>query len=130
METAWTEDYAGGRHCLVEGSLSRPLSLALVAGDLGMISDTYVTKSGRSVDCRVYCDRGNEDRCRHALASLKKAMKWDEERFGLEYDLDIYMIVAVESFNMGAMENKGLNIFNSKYVLASEDTAMTMITGT
>jgi aminopeptidase N len=88
-----------------------------------MISDTYVTKSGRSVDCRVYCDRGNEDRCRHALASLKKAMKWDEDRFGLEYDLDIYMIVAVDSFNMGAMENKGLNIFNSKYVLASEDTA-------
>jgi aminopeptidase N len=120
-----TEDYAGGRHmALWHDPFPKPAYLfALVAGDLGMVRDTHVTKSGRSVDCRVYCDRGNEDRCRHALASLKKAMKWDEERFGLEYDLDIYMIVAVDSFNMGAMENKGLNIFNSKYVLASEDTA-------
>ena len=96
---------------------------ALVAGNLGMVSDKYITSSGREVDCRIYCDPGNEDRCHYALASLIKAMRWDEKRFGLEYDLDIYMIVAVDSFNMGAMENKGLNIFNSKYVLASSTTA-------
>ena len=96
---------------------------ALVAGDLGMIKDTYKTISGRIVNLEIYCDKGNENKCFHAMESLKKSMKWDEERFGREYDLDIYMIVAVDSFNMGAMENKGLNIFNSAYVLANRETA-------
>jgi aminopeptidase N len=96
---------------------------ALVAGDLGLVKDEYVTKSGRKVDLRVYCDKGNEYKCHHAMESLKKSMKWDEDTFNLEYDLDIYMIVAVDSFNMGAMENKGLNIFNSAYVLADPKTA-------
>ena len=96
---------------------------ALVAGDLGMISDTFTTMSGRKVDLRIYCDKGNEGKCHHAMSSLKKAMKWDEEVFGLEYDLDIFMIVAVDAFNMGAMENKGLNIFNSSCVLVSPETA-------
>lgn len=75
------------------------------------------------VALELYVDRGNLDRAPWAMTSLKNSMKWDEERFGLEYDLDIYMIVAVDFFNMGAMENKGLNIFNSKYVLARTDTA-------
>ncbi len=96
---------------------------ALVAGDLGMIQDSFKTKSGRKIDLRLYCDKGNESKCDHAMESLKKAMKWDEERFGLEYDLDIYMIVAVDAFNMGAMENKGLNIFNTSCVLADPATA-------
>ena len=96
---------------------------ALVAGDLGMIEDTYTTQSGRKVDLQIFCDKGNENKCHHAMTSLKKSMKWDEDTFGLEYDLDIYMIVAVDSFNMGAMENKGLNIFNSAYVLADQETA-------
>jgi aminopeptidase N len=96
---------------------------ALVAGDLGLVKDTYKTGSGRLINLEIYCDKGNESKCDHAMESLKKSMKWDEERFGLEYDLDIYMIVAVDSFNMGAMENKGLNIFNSVYVLADQTTA-------
>ncbi|MCL1911017.1 MAG: aminopeptidase N [Leptospirales bacterium] len=96
---------------------------ALVAGKLGMISKLYKTKNGKNVDCRIYCDPGNEKLCSHALNSLIKAMEWDERRFGLEYDLGTYMIVAVDAFNMGAMENKGLNIFNSKYILASKETA-------
>lgn len=96
---------------------------ALVAGDLGMISDTFTTKSGRKIDLRIYCDHGQEGKCHHAMRSLKKSMKWDEEVFGLEYDLDIFMIVAVDSFNFGAMENKGLNIFNSSCALADERTA-------
>jgi len=96
---------------------------ALVAGDLGMIKGEYQTRSNRLIDLRIYCDKGNEDRCFFALESLKKAMRWDEETFGLEYDLDIFMIVAVDSFNMGAMENKGLNIFNSALVLADAKTA-------
>lgn len=96
---------------------------ALVAGDLGLVQDKFVTRSGRTIDLRIYCDKGNEDKCHHAMKSLQNSMKWDEERFGLEYDLDIYMIVAVDSFNMGAMENKGLNIFNSAYVLAKPETA-------
>lgn len=96
---------------------------ALVAGDLGLVSDVYTTSSGRKVKLEIYCDKGNENKCHHAMESLKKSMKWDENRFGLEYDLDIYMIVAVDSFNMGAMENKGLNIFNSAYVLANRSTA-------
>lgn len=79
--------------------------------------------SGREIDCRIYVESHNVDKCDHAMRSLKKSMQWDEETFGREYDLDIYMIVAVDDFNMGAMENKGLNVFNSKYVLARPDTA-------
>lgn len=96
---------------------------ALVAGDLGVVGDKFVTKSGKYVRLYIYTDRGNESKCKHAMKSLKDAMKWDEEVYGREYDLELYNIVAVDSFNMGAMENKGLNIFNSAYVLADEDTA-------
>lgn len=96
---------------------------ALVAGDLAYIEDRYTTMSGRDVLCRIYVQHHNIDQCDHAMASLKKSMSWDEETFGREYDLDVYNIVAVDDFNMGAMENKGLNVFNSKYVLAKQDTA-------
>ncbi|ENR5392552.1 aminopeptidase N [Providencia rettgeri] len=96
---------------------------ALVAGDFDVLKDTFVTRSGREVALELFVDKGNLDRAPWAMQSLKNAMKWDEERFGLEYDLDIYMIVAVDFFNMGAMENKGLNVFNSKYVLAKSETA-------
>ncbi|MBD3825210.1 MAG: aminopeptidase N, partial [Epsilonproteobacteria bacterium] len=96
---------------------------ALVAGDLGQVNDSFTTMTGKEVELNIYCDRGNESKCSHAMTSLKKSMKWDEEVYGREYDLDIYNIVAVDSFNMGAMENKGLNVFNSHYVLANEETA-------
>lgn len=96
---------------------------ALVAGDFDVLRDSFVTRSGRKVALELFVDRGNLDRADWAMTSLKNSMKWDETRFGLEYDLDIYMIVAVDFFNMGAMENKGLNIFNSKYVLAKAETA-------
>ena len=118
-------DLEGGKHFVTwEDPFKKPCYLyALVAGDLGVIKDTYTTKSGRKVALEIYCDKGNENKCHHAMESLKKSMKWDEDRFGLEYDLDIYMIVAVDAFNMGAMENKGLNIFNSAYVLADQKSA-------
>ncbi|MEW8136346.1 MAG: aminopeptidase N [Candidatus Thiodiazotropha endolucinida] len=96
---------------------------AMVAGNLQFQQDCYTTCSGREVDLRIYVEPENIDKCGHAMSSLKKAMAWDEAQYGREYDLDIYMIVAVNDFNMGAMENKGLNIFNSKYVLARADTA-------
>ncbi|MEK6658213.1 MAG: aminopeptidase N [Campylobacterota bacterium] len=96
---------------------------ALVAGDLGVIQDKFVTKSGKYARLYIYTDKGNESKCKHAMKSLKESMKWDEVVYGREYDLDLYNIVAVDSFNMGAMENKGLNIFNSAYVLADEDSA-------
>ncbi|MFA9489150.1 MULTISPECIES: aminopeptidase N [unclassified Mannheimia] len=96
---------------------------ALVAGNFDLLQDKFITKSGREVTLEIYVDRGNLDRAPWAMESLKRSMKWDEDRFGLEYDLDIYMIVAVDFFNMGAMENKGLNIFNSKFVLAKPETA-------
>lgn len=96
---------------------------ALVAGDFDILRDTFTTHSGRDIDLEIYVDKGNLDRTYWAMQSLKNAMKWDEQRFGLEYDLDIFMIVAVDFFNMGAMENKGLNIFNSKFVLAKAETA-------
>ncbi len=96
---------------------------AMVAGNLVKIADTFITRSGRPVALEIYVQAHNRDKCAHAMASLIKAMRWDEETFGLEYDLDQYMIVAVDDFNMGAMENKGLNVFNSKYVLARPDTA-------
>ncbi len=96
---------------------------ALVAGDLGCVNDEFKTASGEHVELNIYCDAGNESKCSHAMKSLKEAMLWDEQEYGREYDLEIYNIVAVDSFNMGAMENKGLNIFNSAYVLANGDTA-------
>ncbi|MDX1434700.1 MAG: aminopeptidase N, partial [Gammaproteobacteria bacterium] len=96
---------------------------ALVAGELACVESSFTTASGREVRLEIWVEPHNADKCDHAMASLKKAMRWDEEVFGLEYDLDIYMIVAVDDFNMGAMENKGLNVFNSKYVLARPDTA-------
>ena len=96
---------------------------ALVAGDLVSVDDAFTTMSGREVDLKIYVRPGDETRCDYAMDALKRSMKWDEEVYGREYDLDLFMIVAVEDFNMGAMENKGLNIFNSKYVLASPETA-------
>jgi len=96
---------------------------ALVAGDLGVVKDKFVTASGKYVLLNIFTDKGNEEKCHHAMKSLKESMTWDEEKYGREYDLELYNIVAVDSFNMGAMENKGLNIFNSAYVLADEDTA-------
>ncbi|MEX2516203.1 MAG: aminopeptidase N, partial [Gammaproteobacteria bacterium] len=96
---------------------------ALVAGDLACVEDHYTTASGRKVALQIYVDHGNEHRCGHALTSLKAAMAWDEQTYGLEYDLDVYMIVAVAAFNMGAMENKGLNLFNDRFILADPETA-------
>jgi len=114
-----------GRHFATwEDPFVKPCYLfAAVAGDLALVADTYTTGSGRKVDLEIFVDKGNEDKCDHAMRSLQNSMKWDEEVYGVEYDLDIYMVVAVDSFNMGAMENKGLNIFNSAYVLARPDTA-------
>jgi aminopeptidase N len=96
---------------------------ALVAGDFDLLEDSFVTQSGRTIALELFVDKGMLGRGQHALDSLKKAMKWDETEFGLEYDLEIYMVVAVDFFNMGAMENKGLNVFNSKFVLADAQTA-------
>jgi aminopeptidase N len=96
---------------------------ALVAGDLACVEDNFVTRSGRDVQLQIFTEHHNRDKCDHALRSLQKAMRWDEEVYGLEYDLDLYMVVAVDDFNMGAMENKGLNVFNTKYVLANTHTA-------
>ncbi|MGH7152306.1 MAG: M1 family aminopeptidase, partial [Acetobacteraceae bacterium] len=96
---------------------------ALVAGDLIGVRDSFTTRSGRPVQLGIWVRRGDEDRCDHAMRSLKKAMRWDEEVFGLEYDLNVFNIAAVSDFNMGAMENKGLNVFNTKYVLARPETA-------
>ena len=107
-----------------EDPYAKPCYLfALVAARLDVLEDACTTASGRRVKLAVYVEPGKLDQCGHAMAALKKAMRWDEQRFGLEYDLDRYMIVAVDDFNMGAMENKGLNIFNTKYVLARPDTA-------
>lgn len=107
-----------------EDPFKKPCYLfALVAGDLVAVEDHFVTCSNRLVTLKIYVDRENQDKCAHAMDALKKAMKWDEETYGREYDLDIYMIVAVNDFNMGAMENKGLNVFNSKYILARPETA-------
>ena len=96
---------------------------AMVAGDFDRVSDTFVTASGREVKLDVFVVHGRGDRVAYAMDSLKRSMRWDEEAFGREYDLDVFMIVAVDDFNMGAMENKGLNIFNDKYVLADPETA-------
>ena len=114
-----------GRHWVKwEDPFPKPAYLfALVAGDLLHIEDSFRTSSGREVKLQIYVEAENIEFCDHAMRSLKESMRWDEERFGREYDLDLFMIVAVNDFNMGAMENKGLNIFNSKLILASQETA-------
>ena len=114
-----------GRHWVKwEDPFPKPAYLfALVAGDLLHIEDSFRTTSGREVKLQIYVEAENIEFCDHAMRSLKESMRWDEERFGREYDLDLFMIVAVNDFNMGAMENKGLNIFNSKLILASQETA-------
>ena len=118
-------DEDDGRHWATwEDPFKKPAYLfALVAGDLWCVEDSFTTMSGRDVALRIYVEPENIDKCQHAMDSLKKSMKWDEEAYGREYDLDIFMIVAVNDFNMGAMENKGLNIFNSSAVLARAETA-------
>ena len=118
-------EHEGGRHWISwEDPFRKPAYLfALVAGDLCLLQDSFVTMSGREIDLRIYVEAENREQCDHAMDSLKRSMRWDEETYGREYDLDIFMIVAVNDFNMGAMENKGLNIFNSSCVLAQQDTA-------
>ena len=118
-------DAAGGRHWAkwVDPHPKPSYLFALVAGDLVPHRDSFTTGSGRVIPLAIWVRRGDEDKCAHAMASLKAAMRWDETRFGLEYDLEVFNIVAVSDFNMGAMENKGLNIFNTKYVLAKPETA-------
>jgi aminopeptidase N len=118
-------DLGGGRHFAVwNDPFPKPCYLfALVAGDLGVLKDRFVRASGRPVDLAIYVEHGNESKVAYAMDSLKRAMRWDEEKYGCEYDLDIFMIVAVSAFNFGAMENKGLNIFNDKLLLASPETA-------
>ncbi|MCC2677957.1 MAG: hypothetical protein K0R29_533 [Pseudobdellovibrio sp.] len=119
------KDLAEGRHVAVwKDPFKKPSYLfALVAGDIGVVEGSYTTKSGKKVKLEVFASHGKQDRCHHALESLKKAMKWDEDTYGLEYDLNQYMIVSIDDFNMGAMENKGLNIFNSRLVLADPQSA-------
>ena len=118
-------ELADGRHWArwVDPHPKPSYLFALVAGDLVAVEDTFTTRSGRTVALAIWVRRGDEDKCGHAMASLKKAMRWDEDVFGLEYDLDVFNIVAVSDFNMGAMENKGLNVFNTRYVLAKPETA-------
>ncbi len=118
-------DLPGGRHYAIwHDPWPKPAYLfALVGGKLGHIEDSFVTASGRKVALRIYVEPGKEDRAGYAMDSLKRSMRWDETAFGREYDLDVFMIVAVSDFNMGAMENKGLNVFNDKYVLATHKTA-------
>ncbi len=113
-----------GRHFAVwDDPFPKPSYLfALVAGDLACLEDSFVTRSGRKVALKLYTEPQDQRQCRHAMNSLQASMRWDEERYGREYDLDIFMIVAVSHFNMGAMENKGLNVFNTSCVLAHPDT--------
>ncbi|MBP8221197.1 MAG: aminopeptidase N, partial [Aeromonadaceae bacterium] len=112
-------DLPDGRHWVSwQDPFPKPCYLfALVAGDFDVLRDEFITRSQRRVALELFVDKGNLGRAEHAMQSLKRAMAWDEQRFDLEYDLDIYMVVAVDFFNMGAMENKGLNVFNSKFVL-------------
>jgi aminopeptidase N len=121
-------ELAGGRHYAVwNDPFPKPCYLfALVAGELDVLEDRLVTMSGRTVDLRIYVDTGMAPRAAYAMDALKRSMKWDEETFGREYDLDLFMIVAVRDFNFGAMENKGLNIFNSSLLLANPETATDM----
>ncbi len=118
-------DLGGGRHyALWNDPFPKPSYLfAMVAGELDVLEDSFVTMSGRKVDLRIYVDPGQAPRATYAMDALKRSMRWDEEAFGREYDLDLFMIVAVRDFNFGAMENKGLNIFNSSLLLADADTA-------
>src|SRR5437588_231973 len=118
-------DLSDGRHSAkwVDPHPKPSYLFALVAGDLVAYSDRFTTRSGKEVPLAIWVRRGDEDKCAHAMQSLKKSMRWDEDVFGLEYDLDVFNIVAVSDFNMGAMENKGLNVFNTRYVLAKPDTA-------
>ncbi|MDH3641399.1 MAG: aminopeptidase N, partial [Gammaproteobacteria bacterium] len=119
------EQVAGGRRRVTwQDPFPKPSYLfALVAGDLALLADEFITASGRKVALQIYSEPHNIGQCNYAMDVLKRSMRWDEEVFGREYDLDIFMIVAVEDFNMGAMENKGLNIFNTSCVLAAPDTA-------
>ena len=121
-------DVEHGRHYAIwHDPFPKPCYLfALVAGDLTHIEDEFVTKSGRKVELYIYVRPGDEDQCGHAMESLKKSMKWDEDTYGLEYELDLFNIVAVSDFNMGAMENTSLNIFNTALVLAQQETATDM----
>ncbi len=114
-----------GRHFVKwEDPFKKPSYLfALVAGDFDVLNDEFITDSRRKVTLQIFVEKGNKDKAQFAMQAVKKAMRWDEEAFGREYDLDIYMIVAVSDFNFGAMENKGLNIFNTKYILANPATA-------
>jgi len=117
-----TED--NGHWVTWEDPFNKPCYLfALVAGRLDCIEDSFTTLSGRDISLQIFVEAGDSNKCAHAMQSLKNAMKWDEETYGREYDLDLYMIVAVSHFNMGAMENKGLNVFNTKFVLARPETA-------
>ncbi len=118
-------DLPDGRHFAVwDDPFPKPSYLfALVAGELSWLQDQFTTRSGRAVTLRIYTDPGNQERCAYAMEALQRAMRWDEEKYGLEYDLDLFNIVAINDFNMGAMENKSLNVFNAKYVLANPETA-------
>ncbi len=124
LESTGESDIPGRHWAIWTDPHRKPCYLfALVAGDLGHISDSFVTASGRNVALAIYVEPGREERAHYAMDALKRAMAWDEQVYGREYDLDVFNIVAVSDFNMGAMENKGLNVFNDKYVLASQETA-------
>jgi aminopeptidase N len=116
---------AENKHAVTwEDPFKKPCYLfALVAGDLDCLEDHFTTRSGRKVTLKIFTDKGQKEKVHHAMSCIKKAMRWDEEAYGREYDLDIFMVVAINDFNMGAMENKGLNIFNAKYILADPQTA-------
>jgi aminopeptidase N len=124
LESVGEADLPGRHFAVWRDPHKKPCYLfALVAGDLGHIADSFVTASGRTVALGIYVEHGREDRAHYAMDALKRSMAWDEQAYGREYDLDVFNIVAVSDFNMGAMENKGLNVFNDKYVLASPETA-------
>ena len=124
LETAGEADIPGRHFAIWSDPHKKPCYLfALVAGDLGSITDSFVTASGKNVALAIHVEHGREERARYAMDTLKRSMAWDERAYGREYDLDVFNIVAVSDFNMGAMENKGLNVFNDKYVLASPETA-------
>jgi aminopeptidase N len=124
LEATGEADIPGRHYAIWRDPHKKPCYLfALVAGNLGHVDDTFATASGRNVALAIYVEHGREERARYAMGALKRSMAWDEQAYGREYDLDVFNIVAVSDFNMGAMENKGLNVFNDKYVLASPDTA-------
>jgi aminopeptidase N len=125
-EVAEANGAAARHYAIWRDPFPKPCYLfAMVGGTLGVVEDSFTTMSGRNVALKIFVEPGKERRADYAMGALKRAMRWDEEAFGREYDLDVFMIVAVSYFNMGAMENKGLNIFNDKNVLASAETAMT-----